>query len=125
MTRSGFLVDTSAFVRLLKDQGLRAEWRDIAGAGALAICPITEMELMYSAVSKEHWQSLQSVFRQSYVWVVMSDRTYLRAQSVQEGLLDRGTHRSAGPIDLLVAATARLTDSRCSTTTMTLCRWRR
>jgi predicted nucleic acid-binding protein len=46
------------------------------------------------------------VFRQSYAWVVMSDRTYLRAQSVQEGLLDRGTHRSAGPIDLLVAATA-------------------
>ncbi|MFF5292876.1 PIN domain-containing protein [Paractinoplanes globisporus] len=36
----------------------------------------------------------------------MPDRIYERAQNVQEGLTERGTHRSPGPVDLLVAATA-------------------
>jgi predicted nucleic acid-binding protein len=36
----------------------------------------------------------------------MPDRIYQRAESVQRSLTERGTHRSAGPVDLLVAATA-------------------
>lgn len=38
----------------------------------------------------------------------MDDRAYDRAWQVQEILTRRGQHRSAGPVDLVVAATAEL-----------------
>ena len=36
----------------------------------------------------------------------MPDRAYERAGEVQQMLTERGMHRSAGPVDLLIAATA-------------------
>ena len=36
----------------------------------------------------------------------MSDRAYQRADEVQQLLTETGRHRSAGPVDLLIAATA-------------------
>jgi len=36
----------------------------------------------------------------------MNDRAYERADEVQQRLTERGAHRSAGPVDLLIAATA-------------------
>jgi predicted nucleic acid-binding protein len=36
----------------------------------------------------------------------MSDRCFDRATEIQQLLTDTGGHRSAGPVDLLVAATA-------------------
>lgn len=37
----------------------------------------------------------------------MPDGIFERALEVQDGLMDRGAHRSAGSVDLLVAATAK------------------
>ncbi len=42
-----------------------------------------------------------------YVWVPIPDGTFRRAL-VQQLLVDHGEHRSAGPVDLLVAAVAEL-----------------
>ena len=39
-------------------------------------------------------------------WVPMSDGAWERADEVQQALTERGQHRSAGPADLLIAATA-------------------
>lgn len=39
----------------------------------------------------------------------MPDTVHVRARAVQRLLTDRGGHRSAGAVDLLVAATAELT----------------
>ena len=36
----------------------------------------------------------------------MSDRAWKRADEVQQALTERGQRRSAGPVDLLIAATA-------------------
>ena len=36
----------------------------------------------------------------------MSERVYERAETVQQMLTGVGKHRSAGPVDLLIAATA-------------------
>ena len=38
--------------------------------------------------------------------MAMSDRAYERADEVQQLLTETGRHRSAGPVDLLIAATA-------------------
>jgi predicted nucleic acid-binding protein len=51
-------------------------------------------------------------------WVPMSEGAYERADEVQQALTETGRHRSAGPVDLLIAATAErerlivLTDDR-------------
>ena len=44
--------------------------------------------------------------RDLFGWVSMHDGAFERANQVQQMLIEAGTHRSAGPIDLLIAATA-------------------
>ncbi|WIM97759.1 PIN domain nuclease [Actinoplanes oblitus] len=83
-----------------------ARWEQRLIAGIVAVCPLTELEIMFSARSTVHRQELRSVLDSLYHWVLIPDRVYTRAAGVQETLTDRGKHRSAGPIDLLVAATA-------------------
>ena len=41
-------------------------------------------------------------------WVPVHDRAFARAWEVQGELTSRGQHRSAGPVDLVLAATAEL-----------------
>ncbi|MFI5895484.1 PIN domain nuclease [Actinoplanes sp. NPDC051513] len=106
MSRSGYLVDTSAIVRLSRDPTLRAKWLEPLDAGLLAICPITELEVLHGATSLAHWQSLELAMDETYRWVVMPDRIATRAKDVERGLAVRGMHQSAGAVDLLVAATA-------------------
>jgi len=101
-----YLVDTSAFVRLGREPAVRESWREHFGAGLLSICPVTELEVLYSARSVAHREQLRKLIRAAYGWVVSPDRVFERALEVQEALTGRGTHRSAGPVDLLVAATA-------------------
>ena len=105
-TPARFLLDTSAFVRLTRDADLSAAWREAIGAGVLSVCLLTALEILRSAPSKADRQAIESVFRRSCCWVVMPEQIFQRAASVQEGLTERGTNRSASPIDLLVAATA-------------------
>ena len=45
-------------------------------------------------------------FRPLLGWVPVPDRAFARAWEVQGELTTKGQHRSAGPVDLVVAATA-------------------
>jgi predicted nucleic acid-binding protein len=100
-----YLIDTSGLFRILQEQH-RQVWADQLTSGVIATCPIVELEFLYSARSRadraEKRRALQAVFG----WVPMSDDAYERADEVQQALTERGQHRSAGPVDLLVAATA-------------------
>jgi predicted nucleic acid-binding protein len=104
----GYLADTSAFVRLAREPALRDAWREQIGAGVVAVCPATELEILFSARSKSHRDEILAALREAFRWVLMPDRVFERAADVQEGLTNRGTHRSAGPVDLLGAATAEM-----------------
>ena len=108
MSAPGYLVDTSAFVRFAREPELRDAWREQFGAGRIAVCSVTELEIYFAARSKPHRDELETVLHTACTWVVIPDRVFERARSVQDTLIDRGAHRSAGPIDLLVAATAEL-----------------
>jgi len=46
------------------------------------------------------------LLREVFGWVAISDRACERADEVQPLLTETGRHRSAGPVDLLIAATA-------------------
>ncbi|GAB3853444.1 PIN domain nuclease [Micromonospora andamanensis] len=106
MSYAEYLVDTSALVRLLRDPAVRARWEQPLVAGLLAVCPLVELEFLYSARSASDRARLVELLRTVFSWVPVSERGYERAAEIQSELTDRGTHRSAGAVDLLIAATA-------------------
>jgi predicted nucleic acid-binding protein len=108
MTPTRYLVDTSALVRLLRDASVRPRWELQITAGLIALCPIVELELLYTARSKADRENLLVLLRGAFAWAVMPGRVFERAAELQEALTQRGTHRSAGAVDLLIAATAEL-----------------
>jgi predicted nucleic acid-binding protein len=103
-----FLIDTSALARLLHDDAEQYGWDQAAAAGLIATCPVTELEFFYSARSAADRAPGIEDMRLLFRWVPVDDRAFDRAWQVQEALTERGQHRSAGPIDLVVAATAEL-----------------
>lgn len=103
-----YLLDTSALVRILRQPAVRARWEEQITAGLVAVCPIIELEFLHTARSKADRDELVGLLAATFCWVPVPDRAFTRATEVQADLTSRGTHRSAGPVDLLVAATAEL-----------------
>lgn len=108
MTPVRFLLDTSALVRILRDPAARSRWEQQITAGLVAVCPIIELEVLYTARSKADRDELLDLLCTAFCWVPMPERVFARAAEVQADLTARGAHRSAGAVDLLVAATAEL-----------------
>jgi len=100
-----YLIDTSGLFRILQSEPRQA-WSDQLAAGVIAICPIVELEFLYSARSLADRLEKQRLMRDLFGWVSMHEGAYERAEEVQQLLTETGTHRSAGPVDLLIAATA-------------------
>lgn len=105
MTPAIYLIDTSGLFRILQSE-LRKAWSDQMAAGVVAVCPIVELEFLYSARSLADRLEKQRLMRDVFAWVAMSAGSYQRAGEVQQLLTEAGAHRSAGPVDLLIAATA-------------------
>ncbi|MBD0837692.1 PIN domain nuclease [Streptomyces sp. TRM68416] len=105
MNVADYLIDTSALARVLLGQNT-ADWDDRIGAGLVAICDITELEVLYSARSIEDRTRLSAALEAHYAWCPMPDGVYRRSRVIQEQLTTKGEHRSVGPVDLLVAAAA-------------------
>ncbi len=108
MNAAQFLIDTSALARFLQQDAEQYGWDQAAAAGLIATCPITELEFFYSARSADDRARAIEDLRLLFGWVPVDDRAFDRAWQVQETLTERGQHRSAGPVDLVVAATAEL-----------------
>lgn len=108
MTPAQFLIDTSALARLMRPGAESFGWDQAVAAGLIAVCPITELEFFYSARSAKDRESAIEDMRAAFGWVPVHDRAYARAWEVQGELTTRGQHRGAGPVDLVVAATAEL-----------------
>lgn len=105
MSVARFLIDTSGLARILQKEH-RAAWVDFLSAGVIAVCPVVELEFLYSARSLADRLDKQRLLSQVFAWVPMADRAYERAAQIQEVLTRRGEHRPAGAVDLLIAATA-------------------
>lgn len=105
MSPALYLIDTSGLFRILQS-GLRKAWSDHLAAGVIAICPIVGLEFLFSARSLADRLEKQQLLHDLLGWVPMPDRAYERAAEIQQLLTETGAHRSAGPVDLLIAATA-------------------
>ena len=105
MSPALYLIDTSGVFRILQDK-LRQAWSDHLAAGVIAICPVVELEFLYSARSLADRLEKRRLLHELFGWVPMSERAWERAEEVQQLLTEAAMHRSAGPVDLLIAATA-------------------
>lgn len=105
MSVARFLIDTPGLARILQKEH-RAVWADFLSAGVIAVCPVVELEFLYSARSLADRLDKQRLLGQVFAWVPMADRAFERAAEVQEALTRRSEHRSAGTVDLIIAATA-------------------
>jgi predicted nucleic acid-binding protein len=108
VTAAQFLVDTSALSRFMRPGAASFGWDQAAAAGLLAVCPVTELEFFYSARSAADRERGIQDLRAVFGWVPVHDRAYARAWDIQGELTAMGQHRSAGAVDLVVAATAEL-----------------
>ena len=77
-------------------------------AGLVGITSVTELEIGYSARSLADYHETQRRVSASFIRVAIPYGAEDRAREVQAALVERGHHRSAGAIDLLVAATAEI-----------------
>ena len=105
MSPALYLIDTSGLFRILQEK-LRQAWTDQLTAGVIAVCPVVELEFLYSARSLADRLAKRRLLRGVFGWVPMNERVYERAEAVQQMLTETGKHRSARPVDLLIAATA-------------------
>lgn len=103
-----YLADTSAVARFLRHGADAWGWGETLDSGLVGMCEVTEMEVLRSARSSAHHKQMQQCLSGFYIWAPIPDGTFRRALQVQETLVDHGEHRSAGPVDLLVAAVAEL-----------------
>ena len=107
MTAAVYLIDTSALVRILKEPS-RTSWEKPLEEGIIARCPVTEIEFLCSARSVQDREELAADLDALFGWAPLDDRAVSRAWDVQRELTQHGRHRSAGTVDLLIAATAEL-----------------
>lgn len=105
MSPALYLIDTSGLFRILQDK-LRQAWSEQLAAGVIATCPLVELEFLYSARSLSDRSEKRRMMKRVFGWVPMSDGAHERADEVQQRLTETGRHRHAGPVDLLIAATA-------------------
>ncbi|WP_305788769.1 PIN domain nuclease [Symbioplanes lichenis] len=108
MTSTRYLIDNSSFTRLAHNPGLREKWRKAMEDGIVGVCALAEVEILYSARDKAEFTEMLRDLSESFVWVMTPDRAEHRLREVQRALVDRGAHKSAGPVDLLIAAVAEL-----------------
>jgi predicted nucleic acid-binding protein len=100
-----YLIDTSGLFRILQNE-LRQAWAEELAAGVIAVCPVVELEFLYSARSLADRLEKKRLLRTVFGWIPMAERAFERAEAVQQLMTEVGKHRSAGPVDLLIAATA-------------------
>lgn len=103
-----YLVDTSAWFRIIGALDVREKWTESISAGLLSYCDVTELEIVRSVRSKADRDEIRTTLGQMFIWIPMPDRVFDRARQVQHDLVDAGQHRGPGPVDLLIAATAEL-----------------
>jgi predicted nucleic acid-binding protein len=101
-----YLADTSAVLRLTFNRKVREAWEDQLERAVVGVCAPTELEVFHNARSAGHRSSFEYQLKNSFIWVSTPLRIFTVAAEIQGELTKRGTHRAAGAVDLMVAATA-------------------
>lgn len=99
------LVDNSVLTRLRKD-AVAAVVEPLLLGGSLATCGMTDLEQLFSVRSGAEHRATRADLDLRYDTALVDQSVLDRAIEVQGLLADRGQHRGANVIDLVVAAAA-------------------
>ncbi|WP_046471760.1 PIN domain-containing protein [Allosalinactinospora lopnorensis] len=102
----GYLLDASALWHLFRTPGALAPWTAHIASGVFRVCEPTRTEFLYSATGPEHRDELADDLDALCRAAPVPKNTWRWVETAQYKLTQRGQHRAAGPIDLLVCATA-------------------
>ena len=102
--RPRYLADKSALARL-RHATVDQRLTPLILAGELACCGVVDLELFYSARTLADLRRIRAD-RRALPSLAMIQADFDRAADVMELLAKRGSHRSAGIPDLLIAAAA-------------------
>lgn len=100
---AAYLIDKSAYTRLGHDT-VRKILEPLVSNNDIAVCPMVEMELLYSARSTRDYDRVAADLA-GFPSVEMDAGTWSLALDLQQRLSRRGQHRRAIP-DLLISAAA-------------------
>ncbi|CAM4244175.1 hypothetical protein GCM10009799_09340 [Nocardiopsis rhodophaea] len=101
-----YLLDNSALWYLFRTPGAMTSWEGHIGAGAFYICEATRTEFMYSAKSPSHRDELTDEIDALCHLSTIPKTVWRWVDSAQYKLTQRGQHRAAGLVDLVVCAAA-------------------
>jgi predicted nucleic acid-binding protein len=102
----GYLLDTSAIWQLFRDPKVFDAWQTERDAGAFHVCEATRTEFLFSARGPVHRDEMAESLDALCDLAPVSKAAWRWVDTAQYKLTQRGQNRSAGPIDLLVCATA-------------------
>jgi predicted nucleic acid-binding protein len=104
MAVADHLVDKSAWARLVKPAVAQVVL-PLLNAGRLAVCGMTELEVLYSVRSADEHRRVRRELR-GLERLATPDEVWDRAVEVHGALAERGQHRSVAIPDLIIAAVA-------------------
>jgi predicted nucleic acid-binding protein len=101
-----YLLDASALWHLFCTPGALRPWEGHIAAGVFYICEPTRTEFLYSATGPAHRDELAEELDALCQPAPVPKNAWRWVDTAQYKLTQRGQHRSAGAIDLLVCASA-------------------
>lgn len=102
-----FLIDTSAFVRLVSDRDVQSLWHGHLESGLIRIGRSTMTEILHSARGPAHRDELEEELADLFgTPLTPPESVWEWVDTAQYKLTQKGRHRAAGLADLLLAGTA-------------------
>lgn len=105
MAVATYLADKSAVARLHLST-VAARLHPLIESGLVGTCGMVELEVRFSARSREEYEAVSAERRDGFEWLPMPDEVWSRALDLQHELAARGHLRAARFPDLLIAVTA-------------------
>ncbi|APA94884.1 PIN domain-containing protein [Nocardia seriolae] len=102
----GYLVDSSALWRILRDRALVERWLGPAAEGDLHSCYPQRAEFLRSARNLKEYSQLCGMFDTLYSDVTVPKSAGLWIAGLQHRAAEDGCHRSLSAVDLQICATA-------------------
>lgn len=101
-----YLLDSSALWRLLREPALRDAWLETTTLRAIGSCAPQRAEFRRSARNAAEYQAMGRMFTDLYPDVPLPKRVWDWVEAAQYRLAENGALGAAGPVDLLICATA-------------------
>jgi predicted nucleic acid-binding protein len=99
-----YLVDTSALVRIVRQQ-VDPAWHALVGLGLITLCePVVAEGLL--AVDAKRYASAEEEFRSTYVVATIPDGIWELTAAIRRELAPHSAHQGLSVTDLIVAAAA-------------------